>query len=617
MYATSFSKNDLLRRKSQTCLAVICLTLSVTSTLFLLLFSSRIGVGIASLNQNILTMGLLRIFSQFIWFIGFLIFVVGAILTSFVAFLMMSQRTKDFGLIKAAGCPNDLLFGYYMVELFSVTLASCTLGIVFGLILDYAVAGLSSIGVYQNSPNLLSVPLVFVAFLLLAILFGTRPILSATRLSPSEALSPVQHYGLAVSVRAKPFAKSNLTIRIALRSLFRRRIATVRIVVLLSIVFILLTVSIAGSIIAKETTMSWIQKPYGQNTIAIAQESMALQYGQLQSAFTGTTSETGFNYTDSRLTVATEIIERLHAVKDVVKVDERLILKERLSEVANFAIDTETMTTTSVGDTRQADVLIIGVNPNNTIGEWFMQGRFLDSDSENGIVLGDSTAQTLVSQPLVQSIRIRDKQFAIVGVCVDSLENGRVVYVPLKQLQNITGIDSTNIIFLSLNQSANYTELINEINGIIVNSGSALTIFDINTSIRDNITFLDSIWSTIMLLPLFSLGSAALCLTAYVILAIDEQREELGFLRAMGAKPKALINMVAIQSTVVLSASVGAGLSLGTIATLLVLIQQPVVTNLTLIEISIWLIAASIGMFVLSLIPAIRFARTSLLEIIT
>src|SRR5512135_514581 len=137
MYTTSFSKNDLFRRRSQTSLVVICLTLSVASTLFLLLFSSRIGVGLTSLSQNILTIGLLRIFSQFIWFIGFLVFAVGAVLTSFIVFLMMTQRTRDFGLIKAAGCPNDLLFGYYMVELLSVTLASCTLGVVLGFILDY------------------------------------------------------------------------------------------------------------------------------------------------------------------------------------------------------------------------------------------------------------------------------------------------------------------------------------------------------------------------------------------------------------------------------------------------------------------------------------------------
>ena len=70
--------------------------LSVASTLFLLLFSSRVGVGFASVNENFLTTGLSLIFAQFIRFIGVLVFIVGAVLTSFMVLLMMKQRTRDF-----------------------------------------------------------------------------------------------------------------------------------------------------------------------------------------------------------------------------------------------------------------------------------------------------------------------------------------------------------------------------------------------------------------------------------------------------------------------------------------------------------------------------------------
>src|SRR3990172_5142628 len=133
MSETSFPVNDLLRRKLQTSLTVVSLTCSVASTLFLLLFSSRMGLGVISTAEATLTLGLSAVFSQFILFVGILIFVVGAVLTSFMVFLMMTQRTRDFGLIKAAGCPNDLVFGYYMTELLVLTAASCALGVVVGL----------------------------------------------------------------------------------------------------------------------------------------------------------------------------------------------------------------------------------------------------------------------------------------------------------------------------------------------------------------------------------------------------------------------------------------------------------------------------------------------------
>jgi ABC-type antimicrobial peptide transport system permease subunit len=174
MSSTGFPINDLLRRKLQTSLTVATLTLSVASTLFLLLFSNRLGLGIASATGT-LTQGLTAIFSQFILFIGILIFVVGAVLSSFIVFLMMAQRTRDFGLIKAAGCPNSLVAGYYMTELLTITVIGCVLGIVFGFVADFAAANVVFSG-YQL-PNIWFAPLIFVTFFVLALFFwvATHP----------------------------------------------------------------------------------------------------------------------------------------------------------------------------------------------------------------------------------------------------------------------------------------------------------------------------------------------------------------------------------------------------------------------------------------------------------
>ena len=52
-----------------------------------------------------------------------------------------------------------------------------------------------------------------------------------------------------------------------------------------------------------------------------------------------------------------------------------------------------------------------------------------------------------------------------------------------------------------------------------------------------------------MLLPLLTLVSAALCLVGYMMLAVDEQHQEFAVLRAVGAKPKIIVAILAIQST--------------------------------------------------------------------
>jgi ABC-type antimicrobial peptide transport system permease subunit len=624
MSSAAFPINDLLRRKLQSSLTVATLTLSVASTLFLLLFSNRLGFGIAT-SVGTLTLGLSAIFSQFILFIGILIFAVGAVLTSFIIFLMMAQRTRDFGLIKAAGCPNSLVAGYFMTELLTITFVGCILGIVFGFLADYAAANVV-FSSYQL-PNFWFAPLVFVAFFILALVFGLQPILKAARMSPIGALSPVNYYGLTTKSKHKPLSRSGITWRIASRSLFRRQSASVRIIILLSIVFILLTVSIAGGIIASDTTTSWVQKAVDKDTIAIAHISMGNQYKLLLSKFSGATETGDFNYLDPNLAISEGVIEQLSSLSSVSLVDSRLVVKEHVQEVANFTVDPETLVTMPVGDSREGDVIVVGVNPERLASEWSIKGRFLNETGDFEAVIGDSVAHAMyspnpnkhvvLSNPLVQSIRFQNNSFRIVGVCVDPVNNGLVTYVPIDKLENVTGVSNPNLLLVKLNSSADRSTVIGEMRSMIQVSDSDLDVFELDSVVEQNTGFLASTWQTIMLLPLFTLISATLCLVGYMMLAVDELHQEFAILRAVGAKPKIVIVILAIQSLIVLISSFAVGIPLGVITTLLILMSQPLVTSVTVLEITGWLLAALSGMFIFSLYPAFRLAKTSILKIMT
>lgn len=71
-----------------------------------------------------------------------------------------------------------------------------------------------------------------------------------------------------------------------------------------------------------------------------------------------------------------------------------------------------------------------------------------------------------------------------------------------------------------------------------------------------------------------------------------------------------------IQSIIVLISSFVVGISLGVIATLLILVPNPVVTSLTIAEVAFLLLAALFGMFLSSLYPTMRLAKTPILRII-
>jgi putative ABC transport system permease protein len=135
--------------------------------------------------------------------------------------------------------------------------------------------------------------------------------------------------------------------------------------------------------------------------------------------------------------------------------------------------------------------------------------------------------------------------------------------------------------------------------------------------LEKNVNFLSAIWSVIMFLPLFSLVAASLCLVGYLVLAIDEQHQEFAVLRAIGAKPKTVMTILAIQSLSILFSSFAIGISLGVIITLMILIPEPVVTSFTILEIFAWLLATLAGMFLSSMYPAVRFARKPILKIIS
>jgi ABC-type antimicrobial peptide transport system permease subunit len=620
-HGRGFPINDLTRRRLPTALTVATLTLSVASTLFLLFFSSRLGIGIFS-ESNTLTLGLTAVLGQFVIFIGVLIFAVGAILTSFIVFLMMAQRTRDFGLIKAAGCPNNLAAGYFLTELLTVTLVSCVLGVAFGFLADFAAATMVFSG--YSLPNLWFAPLVFVVFFVLAFIFGLQPLLKAAKMSAVEALSPVTYYGSIAEGTHKALSHSALTWRIATRSLARRISATFRVTILLVVVFVLLTVSVAGGIIAKDTTTQWATQPLSGDVVAIAVPAMGSQYEVVLSSFSG--EKVGdFDYADPNLAVPENVTAQVAALSCVETVDARLILHGTIHEISNFTINPETLATLPVGDNRSGEALIVGVNPQQTISSWSLKGRFLGENGSYEAVIGDSISQSMyypnpsrfvvLSDPLLEGFSFNDTGFHIVGVCVDPLNSGYVAYVPLDNLKNASSIQSPNLVLTKLDAAVDRNEAITQIRNTVKAVDGRLEVFDLSAVMTQNRAFLAATWQTIMLLPLLSLASAAMCLVGYMMLSVAEQRQEFGMLRAVGAKPRIIINTCAIQSGVVLLGSFGLGLSFGVIITVLILMANPLVTVTSVLVIAAYLSSALIAMFLFSLYPAVKLAKTAILRI--
>ncbi len=618
MSETSFPINDLLRRKFQTSIIIIGLTLCVAATVYLLLFGENIGFEISLMVEGKLTAGFSTIFSPFIIFIGLLIVIAGAVIVSFMVFVMMSQRVRDIGLMKAIGCPNDLIFGYFMTELLIITFISCFLGVIFGILADYASIGLFNFLGFQISQkpvNFWLILFVFVLFFTLALLFGAKPILDTTKVEPAKAISPTYQFGLSKEPGFKIISKSSFRIKIALRSLFRRKSATIRIILCLSTVFTLVTVAIAGGIIADQTTKSWIEKAIGRNIVLIAHHDMCNQYKSLLSKFHEVNESLQFNYTDEKYLISESLLNNLSSTSGIIGMEARLVLEAYVKELPGYIFDPETVAMIQVGDNRTGESLIVGVEPGKVLSEWFIEGEFFEENETWEAMIGDSLALKMFSMPLNQSIRLFDRDFDVTGLCLDPVNNGNVTYVPLKTLQNVTGILKPNVIMVRVDP-ANGTEILDQTRTIVETVNPEFEIFELDEALNENLNFLDYIWSTMMLLPLFSLIAASLSLIGYTMLTISEQHQEFGVLRAVGTRPKTIVKIISEQSFIILLSSCAAGIPIGIMLTLLILVPEPVVTSYTILEIAGWLLIALVALFVSSLYPAIKFARKPILEII-
>jgi putative ABC transport system permease protein len=170
---------------------------------------------------------------------------------------------------------------------------------------------------------------------------------------------------------------------------------------------------------------------------------------------------------------------------------------------------------------------------------------------------------------------------------------------------------------IEVDPSVGRTQVLDQIRSVVSAANPDFQVFELDEMLDKSLGFLGYIWSTIMFLPIFSLATASLCLIGYVMLAIGEQQQELGVLRAVGAKPRTIVNIISSQSLVVLLSSYAVGVAFGIIITLLVLVEKPLVTSYTVLEVAGWLLIALAATFISSLYPAIRFARKPILEIIS
>jgi hypothetical protein len=516
--------------------------------------------------------------------------------------------------MKATGCLTNIVFGYFATELLLMILLSCVLGTVFGVAMysvSINVLGAFGFPMANTSINLWAVFVIFLAFIIAPSLVGGRIVANWIRVKSTDALSP--SFSLVMPSTGKGFISSRLGtgLKMALRSLMRRKSVTVYSILCLTAVLMLATLSLAGGTIANQTTQNYVQRAVGRDIIAVGHPNMTSQYAKLLSQFFNPQQMQTFNYSDLKLLISETNISNLSSIDGVIKTDARFLLETTAHELPGYVIvdPGPPQKVATIGHHRSSQTLLIGIYPENAVSEWLINGRALNEMDSDSAVIGDSLASKIFDDPQAQSMTLYGTSFGIVGVCLDPLNNGNVVYVPIGTIQELVPRAGCNLLFLKINPSKR-VEIISEI------SAMGLSVLELNDILNEHIVFLDKTWSLIMILPLLSLATAALCLVAYMMLLITGQKRDFGIMRALGAKPKTVIRIVLTEILIVLAISASIGISGGLLIVLELLIPDPIFSLNTFVSILAWLASALVFLGLASLYPALKIVKEPILKAI-
>ncbi len=588
------------------------LAVCVSVATSLVLFGENLGVQITGFSTGGLTVGFSVIFSRFLFIVVLLSCVTGVLVVYFLMSAATSDRTRDIGIMKAVGCLTDAVFKHFALELLILVSAGCLIGSFVGICLNFVSTVVMNFMGFRLAMGFLNVQMVLLIFSLFvgfSFVLGLRLTAQAARVKPAEALTQVSDVIVVQQSNFKlPFLfGKSLTARIAFRTLRRRWSMTIRSITCLGAVMVLMTVIVVGGIVSEETMLSYVQRAVGRNVVLVAKAEMAEHYESLLEKFLQSNQSEPFDYLNAEYAIPSSIISKIQNISGVIKVDPRLVLESTIKENQYIYPDPDNPGQyVVVGNQRQGNVAVMGVHAGNLISDWLLLGEKINDEDLNNALIGDSLAATCFADPLTQSFRAFNHEFRTVGVCLDPLNNGMVVYVPYEGLSSVVNCSGYNVILVQINPLKRPGAL-EEIENAV--SGSDLVVVDLDQTLNKQVNFMNQIWASLLSLSLLSFLSAVTSLVGFLTLSVSGQQRDLGIMRALGAKPGIILKVVVLQTFLLVLCGALFGLPVGMAVVLTFLIPEPVVSQNAVVVIALLISGLIAALCFASFFPGRNAAR--------
>jgi ABC-type antimicrobial peptide transport system permease subunit len=540
-----------------------------------------------------------------VWTILLLVFVLGVVVVSTTVSLEMVTRRRDIGLMKSIGTLLDTIFDFFMAQSVIMLLASIALGLAFGTVL-YMVGMIWLSGFIPTLQFTNTFPVIQLSILAIVLVFAgyfsaQKPIYDTVQEAPALALNP----DVGTKVRVAGFLDGlGLSYRIATKGTGRRLRGTRRTVISLFLSFTIASILWIGGGVVHTTSSAYVTRSMGTNVVAIGNPTLLDSYYDAYSLY-GEPLNDSFSYLDGADMIPAALVDELETTLGVHRVESRLVVYSDVEENPGIIWNEELEQYEYIGLDRTSSAVLVGVDWETTISDWYYEGRRIENS--NQIWIGGKMASDFFEDPLVQSLGVQGNSLEIKAKAFDILNGGMMAIMGLSQLQSFYGISGTNLILVQLDDYDD--SLISQIDLLAESFG--FDSFRQQDVLEGNLESISAIWALLNPLAIVTLLSAFLSLMNYLLVSVFGRLRDYIIMRSVGAKPSFLAKvMIAEGMDVGLRAGIPA-LIVATLLSIYVLIPEAAVPSLAYLPVSIIAVLVTmIAVILLTSIPTYVFFAT-------
>ena len=581
MSSLDFALKDFYRNRQSNYPYLFIITLIIAVTEFLIYFTTTLGLNIFIqvdfTNKYYFSGGIYAVYRQFNTIIQILIILLSVVIVVVVTTTQVISKKRDIAIMRALGTLPKKLYGFYLLEVYIIFFLGFLLGLLFGYI-TYGIFVL--IMQFFNFPITFQIDIIYTPILLVSCVLGIFLITGYTLRkiggkSIVKTFSKDIPYNYDASKKLKFIPKwlasLGFNLKIAIINIVRKKGEFKRYLIIFTLISLVIFTLGLGTIILSTSSNEWISKSQNENIIAIGHEEVINNYSLMYQMFSNPNlliSEDDINFIDPQYLFNRSVINDIKDLNGVELVEERLINFYNVEEIQGIHIR-EDDTYKVVGKDRQDNVPIIGINPENIIQDFEIEGRFFtEEDALDNMTIGDGLAYNLFEYALDQSLKISatGKTFHVSGVVIDSFFSGYAGYISINESRKLLNLrhDEINIVLIKLHPNT-YYGIQQELDNITKNLGTDFSYLKLDNVFKMNLKFLYNLSLYPVFLIIVISGIAILILYNYQKAGIMEKSKDFLIMRAIGSKSNSIRKILFTESTLMLIPSLLLSLGIGMI----------------------------------------------------